>query len=141
MPLTLQGPRRGQGSREVADRARVHTGTRASCTTRCAEVPTSGASRTSRAAAATCSWTLPFVSGERGDEASNWSASRRTRTRRRIESRALAGGSSSFDAHGLIVLAACSAAGVGGILAAGGLSRPLLRAVTRQAGAHGEWVS
>ncbi|GAP51849.1 hypothetical protein [Streptomyces azureus] len=50
----------------------------------------------------------------------------------------LAGGDSSFDARGLIVLAACCAAGVGGILAAGGLSRPLLRAVTRQAGARGE---
>jgi hypothetical protein len=38
----------------------------------------------------------------------------------------------------LTVLAVCSAAGVGGILAAGGLSRPLLRAVTRQAGTRGE---
>ncbi|WP_199830146.1 hypothetical protein [Streptomyces viridochromogenes] len=50
----------------------------------------------------------------------------------------LAGGDSSFDAHGLTVLAVCCAAGVGGILAAGGLSRPLLRSVTRQAGARGE---
>jgi hypothetical protein len=32
----------------------------------------------------------------------------------------LAGGDSSLDAHGAIVLAACCAAGVGGILAAGG---------------------
>ena len=50
----------------------------------------------------------------------------------------LAGGDSSFDARGLTVLAVCWAAGVGGILAAGGLSRPLLRSVTRQAGARGE---
>ena len=50
----------------------------------------------------------------------------------------LAGGDSSFDARGLAVLAVCCAAGVGGILAAGGLSRPLLRSVTRQAGARGE---
>ncbi|MFF5372977.1 FtsX-like permease family protein [Streptomyces sp. NPDC013187] len=50
----------------------------------------------------------------------------------------LAGGDSSFDARGLIVLAACCAAGVGGILAAGGLSRSLLHAVTRQAGVRGE---
>ena len=50
----------------------------------------------------------------------------------------LAGGDPSFDARGLIVLAVCCAAGVAGILAAGGLSRPLLRAVTRQAGARGE---
>ncbi|MFJ3509323.1 FtsX-like permease family protein [Streptomyces luteogriseus] len=50
----------------------------------------------------------------------------------------VAGGDSSFDAHGAIVLAVCCAAGVGGILAAGGLSRPLLRAATRQAGARGE---
>ncbi|WP_171109842.1 MULTISPECIES: ABC transporter permease [Streptomyces] len=50
----------------------------------------------------------------------------------------LAGGDSSFDARGLIVLAVCCAAGVAGILAAGGLSRPLLRTVTRQAGARGE---
>lgn len=50
----------------------------------------------------------------------------------------LTGGSSSFDTHSMIVLAVCCAAGVGGILAAGGLSRPLLRAVTRQAGARGE---
>ncbi|MFF7644402.1 FtsX-like permease family protein [Streptomyces canus] len=50
----------------------------------------------------------------------------------------LAGGDSSFDARGLTVLAVCCAAGVGGILAAGGLSRPLLRSVTRQAGARGE---
>ncbi|MDX5569142.1 hypothetical protein PYK79_45840 [Streptomyces sp. ID05-04B] len=49
-----------------------------------------------------------------------------------------ADGGSSFDAHGATVLAACSAVGVGGILAAGALSRPLLRAVTRQAGARGE---
>ncbi|MDO0938110.1 ABC transporter permease [Streptomyces sp. DG2A-72] len=49
-----------------------------------------------------------------------------------------AGGDSSFDARGLIVLAVCCAAGVGGIVAAGGLSRPLLRAVTRQVGARGE---
>lgn len=48
------------------------------------------------------------------------------------------GGDSSLDAHGAIVLAVCCAAGVGGILAAGGLSRPLLRAVTRQASARGE---
>ncbi|WP_053215180.1 ABC transporter permease [Streptomyces viridochromogenes] len=50
----------------------------------------------------------------------------------------LAGGDSSFDARGLTVLAVCCAAGVGGILAAGALSRPLLRAVTGQAGARGE---
>ncbi|MDW8804912.1 ABC transporter permease [Streptomyces scabiei] len=50
----------------------------------------------------------------------------------------LAGGDSSLDAHGAIVLAVCCAVGVGGILAVGGLSRPLLRAVTRQAGARGE---
>jgi hypothetical protein len=50
----------------------------------------------------------------------------------------LAGGDSSFDAHGLTVLAVCCAAGAGGILAAGGLSRPLLRSVTRQAWARGE---
>ncbi|MFF6780077.1 FtsX-like permease family protein [Streptomyces sp. NPDC012510] len=50
----------------------------------------------------------------------------------------LAGGDSSFDARGLLVLAVCCAAGVGGILAAGALSRPLLRAVTRQAGARAE---
>ncbi|MGW0610458.1 FtsX-like permease family protein [Streptomyces sp. NPDC002788] len=50
----------------------------------------------------------------------------------------LAGGDSSFDARGLIVLAVCCAAGFAGILAAGGLSRPLLRSVTRQAGARGE---
>lgn len=50
----------------------------------------------------------------------------------------LAGGDSSFDLHGLIVLAACSAAGVGGILAAVGLSRPLLRSVIPQASARGE---
>ena len=50
----------------------------------------------------------------------------------------LAGGDSSFDARGLIVLAVCCAAGAGGVLAAGGLSRPLLRAVTRQAGVRGE---
>ncbi|MFJ8470101.1 FtsX-like permease family protein [Streptomyces swartbergensis] len=50
----------------------------------------------------------------------------------------MAGGSSSFDTHGAIILAACFAAGIGGILAAGGLSRPLLRAATRQAGARGE---
>jgi hypothetical protein len=50
----------------------------------------------------------------------------------------LAGGDSSFDARGLIVLAACCAAGFAGILAAAGLSRPLLRTVTRQAGARGE---
>lgn len=50
----------------------------------------------------------------------------------------LAGGDSSFDARGLTVLAVCCAAGAGGILAAGGLSRPLLRSVTRQAGARGE---
>lgn len=50
----------------------------------------------------------------------------------------LAGGDSSFDARGLIVLAVCCAAGFVGILAAGGLSRPLLRAVTRQAGARDE---
>jgi hypothetical protein len=50
----------------------------------------------------------------------------------------LAGGDSSFDARGLTVLAVCCAAGVGGILAAGGLSRPLLRSVTRRAGARGE---
>jgi len=50
----------------------------------------------------------------------------------------LAGGDSSCDAGGLTVLAVCCAAGVGGILAAGALSRPLLRAVTRQAGARGE---
>ncbi|NGO68166.1 hypothetical protein [Streptomyces boncukensis] len=51
-----------------------------------------------------------------------------------------AGGGSSFNAEGVIVLAACCAAGVAGILAAGGLSRPLLRAVARQAGARGEWA-
>ncbi|MER7480241.1 ABC transporter permease [Streptomyces sp. NPDC126510] len=50
----------------------------------------------------------------------------------------LAGGDSSFDGRGLIVLALCCAAGVGGILAAGGLSRPLLRAVARHAGVRGE---
>ncbi|AVV45996.1 hypothetical protein C6376_36145 [Streptomyces sp. P3] len=50
----------------------------------------------------------------------------------------LAGGDSSFDARGLTVLAVCCAAGIGGILAAGGLSRPLLRSVTRQAGARDE---
>jgi hypothetical protein len=50
----------------------------------------------------------------------------------------LAGADSSFDAHGLTVLAVCCAAGIGGILAAGGLSRPLLRSVTRQAGARDE---
>ncbi|MGC9544792.1 FtsX-like permease family protein [Streptomyces sp. UG1] len=50
----------------------------------------------------------------------------------------LAGGDSSFDARGLIILAACCAAGFAGILAAAGLSRPLLRAVTWQAGARGE---
>ncbi|AVV45684.1 hypothetical protein C6376_34320 [Streptomyces sp. P3] len=49
-----------------------------------------------------------------------------------------ADGGSSLDAHGATVLAACFAVGVGGILAAGALSRPLLRAVTRQAGARGE---
>ncbi|MEV3971319.1 FtsX-like permease family protein [Streptomyces sp. NPDC050698] len=53
-------------------------------------------------------------------------------------SMAQAGGDSSFNARGLIVLAVCCAAGVGGILAVGGLSRPLLRAVTRHAGARGE---
>ncbi|MDQ0963306.1 hypothetical protein QFZ66_007184 [Streptomyces sp. B4I13] len=50
----------------------------------------------------------------------------------------LAGADSSFDAHGLTVLAVCCVAGIGGILAAGGLSRPLLRSVTRQAGARDE---
>jgi hypothetical protein len=50
----------------------------------------------------------------------------------------LAGADSSFDAHGLTFLAMCCAAGIGGILAAGGLSRPLLRSVTRQAGAPDE---
>ncbi|WP_329048511.1 hypothetical protein OG873_04015 [Streptomyces violaceus] len=50
----------------------------------------------------------------------------------------LAGGDSSFDARGLIVLAACCAAGFVGILASGGLSRPLLQTATRQVGARGE---
>ncbi|MEU3936605.1 FtsX-like permease family protein [Streptomyces sp. NPDC029044] len=50
----------------------------------------------------------------------------------------LAGGDASFDGGGLLVLALCCAAGVGGILAAGGLSRPLLRSVTRHAGVRGE---
>ncbi|WP_141313288.1 FtsX-like permease family protein [Streptomyces spinoverrucosus] len=50
----------------------------------------------------------------------------------------LAGGDSSLDARGLTVLAVCCAVGVGGILAAGGLSRPLLRSVTRYAGVRGE---
>ncbi|MGQ4406232.1 FtsX-like permease family protein [Streptomyces hayashii] len=49
-----------------------------------------------------------------------------------------AGGDSAFDARGLVVLALCCATGVGGILAAGALSRPLLRAVTRNAGVRGE---
>jgi hypothetical protein len=40
------------------------------------------------------------------------------------------GGDSSFDARGLTVPAVCCAAGAGGILAAGGLSRPLYRRFT-----------
>lgn len=50
----------------------------------------------------------------------------------------LAGGASSFDTRGVIVLALCCATGAAGILATGSLSRPLLRAVVRQAGPREE---
>ncbi|MFI1360746.1 FtsX-like permease family protein [Streptomyces sp. NPDC020898] len=44
------------------------------------------------------------------------------------------GGGSSIDTGGLTLLALCLGAGVAGLLAAGALSRPLLRSVTEQSG-------
>ncbi|GCB47448.1 hypothetical protein [Streptomyces sp. NL15-2K] len=48
------------------------------------------------------------------------------------------GGSSSLDMGGIALLAGCFGLGVGGLIAASALSRPLLRTVTEQAGPRAE---
>ncbi|MFD5384607.1 FtsX-like permease family protein [Streptomyces sp. NPDC059474] len=50
----------------------------------------------------------------------------------------LSGGSSALDAGGVALLAVCFGLGIAGLLGASALSRPLLRAVTEQAGPRPE---